>query len=86
MREELSLKIAILSEKFAPDLSWYGILGKAVSCIELWLGDFVLHFLFAEPISRDAFFFLLCLYSYGFRKILKCLFFLYGVTCIYIYT
>lgn len=25
MREELSLKIAILAEKFAPDLSWYEI-------------------------------------------------------------
>lgn len=25
MREELSLKIAILAEKFAPDLSWYDI-------------------------------------------------------------
>ena len=28
MREELSLKIAILSEKFAPDLSWYGNVSK----------------------------------------------------------
>lgn len=25
MREELSLKAAILAEKFAPDLSWYVI-------------------------------------------------------------
>lgn len=34
MREELSLKIAILSEKFAPDLSWYEFPENIVD----WLG------------------------------------------------